>query len=312
MQINNFECDRCGKMFKYNHLLNRHKSKKITCDTLENIIKLYTIKIKEIEDNINNLYINSINTKTNCLYCNKILCNKSSLIRHINCCKIRQNLINDKNIYINKRDEKILNNNDKINKSNDINNINDINDIRQQLNKLEKILETKSHIDISGVTVNNTNNNIYINNIQINSFGHEDMSHITEKDYQKYLSKLFSGFLQFIEDIHFSDNKPNNHNICIPKIDSKYVAIYEKNKWILKEKDSLLPKFISNKITMLDKQCDKLESQGKISEKNIDLYNDFATNYYNDDETKKKYCDEIALMLFNNRNKINNYDKMLE
>jgi hypothetical protein len=305
-----FECNKCGKLFKYQYLLRRHISSKIRCDTTDYINKIYNDNIKEIDDKINELYTLSINSKNNCFYCNNKYSTKSSLLRHMNSCKIKLNLINKKNSYIVKRDEKL----DALNNININTPVDEkFNELQQQLNKIEKILESKTNIDISGITLNNNNtNNIFINNVNLNSFGHEDLSHITDKDYQKYLSKLFSGFLEFVHDVHFSDNMPNNHNICMPKIDSKYIAIYEKNKWVLKEKDTLLPKIISNKITMLDKKCDKLEEEGKINDKYIDLYNDFATNYYTDDETKKKYCDELALMIFNNRNKIENYDKMLE
>ena len=308
------ECNKCGKLFKYQYLLKRHITSKIKCDTNENINKIYNDKIKEIDDTINKLYTTSINSKNNCFYCNNKYSTKSSLMRHINSCKTKQKLINEKNNYITKRDEKliIINNTNNINIINNTNVDEKFNKLQQQLNKIEEKLDQNPIIDLSGVIVNKTNNNIFINNVQLNSYGHEDLSHITEKDYQKYLSKVFSGFLEFIHDVHFSDKMPSNHNICIPKLDSKYIAVFQQNKWILKEKDTLLPKFISNKITLLDNKCDKLEATGQIDEKNINLYNDFATNYYTDDETKKKYCDELALMIFNNRNKIENYDKMLE
>ena len=169
----------------------------------------------------------------------------------------------------------------------------------------------KQNVNINNIhnIHNNNNNNVTVN---INSFGKEDLSHITDKDYEKYLTKISQGFIQFIEHIHFSDKMPINYNMCIPQIDSEYIAIYEKNKWNIKNKDRIINKIIGNKISILDKKCYEFEKNGSIDEKFVDLYNDFASNYYNgDDITKKHYIDEISLMIYNNRNKIKDYDKLL-
>ena len=121
------------------------------------------------------------------------------------------------------------------------------------------------------------------------------------------------GLLKYIEDVHFSDKMPSNHNIYIPKINSKYIAIFEENKWNVKEKNDLLHKFVSKKISILDNKCEELEEKQKVEEKIIDLYNDFINNYYADnDENKKKIYEEICLLLFNNRDKIKDHDKLLK
>ena len=63
----------------------------------------------------------------------------------------------------------------------------------------------------NNITINNTiNNNLTVN---INSFGKEDLSHITLEDYKKYLNGFFKGFIEFIEKVHFDKNSPKNRNL---------------------------------------------------------------------------------------------------
>ena len=156
--------------------------------------------------------------------------------------------------------------------------------------------------------------NIIVNNkIDLNSFGKEDLSHITTEDYKKYITKLLPGLLEYIKKVHFSENMPKNHNICLPKINSKYLVIYDGKKWYATEKYGLLHKLVTKKITTLDNKCDIMENKNIIDEININSYNDFITEYCSgEDKDKKKIYDDIALLIFNNRDKIDNYDRLLK
>jgi hypothetical protein len=58
----------------------------------------------------------------------------------------------------------------------------------------------------------------------------------------------------------------------------------------------------------LDSKCNELENKKIIDEQKKDIYDDFINNYYaRDDKERKEIYEDIALMLFNNRNKIDNY-----
>jgi hypothetical protein len=167
-----------------------------------------------------------------------------------------------------------------------------------------KLLKKKaSNINIT----NHTNNNKIINNnltLNINSFENENLSHITNKDYKKYLSGFFPGFIQFIEKIHFDENVPENQNICITNLKSKYMYIFENDKWAIKEKNELIDKFIAKKYDMLAYKCEELEENKEIDNNVLEKFNKFTKNYQ-DIEAQKNTKNDIIMMLYNNKNKIN-------
>ena len=74
--------------------------------------------------------------------------------------------------------------------------------------------------------VGNTTNN-YTQNIQLNSYGNEDITHITDKLKNEMLKLPFTAIPRMIEEIHFNNDKPENKNIEL--------TIYEitKSKYIL-------------------------------------------------------------------------------
>ena len=65
----------------------------------------------------------------------------------------------------------------------------------------------KNITNINNGTINNgtiNNNNLIVNqNVTINPFGKEDLSHISEEKYKIYIKQLLPGFIKFIQDVHF-------------------------------------------------------------------------------------------------------------
>ena len=165
---------------------------------------------------------------------------------------------------------------------------------------IEKILKKQSqNINITN-NINNINNSINNNlTININSFGKEDLSHISLNDYKKYLSGFFPGFIKFIEKVHFDKNMPSNRNINITNLKSKYLHIYENNQWTTKEKKDVLDKFISKKYNTLVDKCEELEEKNELDEKIIEDFMQFTKNY-KDEEAQKNTKNNISLMIYNN------------
>jgi hypothetical protein len=316
-QIKNiYECNKCYKRFKYNYLLERHINSIKVCNIPVNIIK-------NIDNNIIEYDRLSIESLTTCYYCKKIYKRKDNLKRHItNTCKTRKQLIKHKNIYINNE----CNNSDNSNNSNNSDNNNIVETKESELSELKKeIIDLKKCIiDIKNINVpttiqnidkvdNSKNVNIVVNINDINSYGKEDLSHINDKDYIGYLSRFLPGLIKYIEDVHFSDKMPSNHNLCISKLDSKYISIYDENKWNVKDKDEQLKKIITKKLSILDKKCEELNKNGIIEEDIADKFNELFNNYYKGPEhTKQKFKDELEMLIFNNRHKINNYKYILK
>jgi hypothetical protein len=229
-----------------------------------------------------------------CLFCNKIFINKTNIKRHIdNNCNIKIDLLNEKT--------KLENEINEINEKN--NNREHENQIQELRNTIMKLLKKQSaNINITNNKNKITNNNLVVN---INSFGNENLSHITKNDYKKYLSGLFSGFIKFIEKVHFDENMPENHNICITNLKSKYICVYDDSgKWIAKDKNETIDRFIDKKYNLLVNKLDEMDENNEIDEKTMNNFLRFTENY-KDKEAQKITKNDIILLIYNNKNKVN-------
>jgi len=308
------KCEKCKKEFDYNYLLQRHLNKKKSCEIDNNdIIKKYKIIQNNIQksiikyerdiDNINNsikeLIKQSLESKTICKFCNKIFVNKKNIERHIlNSCNSKKYMIvgiNDINNKINKLKEEIIElenkeKNDNLEKK-----------IKILQNTVDKLVNTE-HNSKNNTTINNQtiNNNLTIN---INSFGKESLDHITEADFKKYLNGFFKGFLNLMEKIHFDVNAPQNHNICLTNMRSKYINVCENNNWVLKEKNEIVDKLINKKYDLLNDKFEEFEENNNLSNKIQDNFKEFQENY-NNTEAQKTTKENVKLMLYNNRERV--------
>jgi hypothetical protein len=213
-----YKCEKCEKVFKFNSLFIKHQNKKRTCMNNDD----YLNKINDINIMIENKMKESLESNITCLFCNKDFLNKGNLSKHLrnNCSNIRE-LHDKKNKLI--ENEKFLKQENELKKMR--------NDIAKLLkNQMKNINITNNVTNINNI---NNNNKLVIN---INSLGKEDLSHITVEDYKRYLTGFFPGFIKFIEKIHFDENMPSNHNICITNLKSNNLFVYNDNEWLTKNK----------------------------------------------------------------------------
>jgi hypothetical protein len=122
------------------------------------------------------------------------------------------------------------------------------------------------------------------------------------------MSLYFKGFLNFIEKVHFDENMPENHNICLSNIKSKYIYIYDENKWITKDKKVVIDKFITNKYNLLADKCEEFEEKNQIDDKTLTKFTEFAKNY-KDEDAQKNTKNNIEMLLYNNKEKPNKLRK---
>jgi hypothetical protein len=206
-----------------------------------------------------------------CEFCDKILSTKGHLARHIkNYCK--QNIDND---Y-----KKILDEQKTI-----------FEEERNHLHKqIEKLLDK-----VGNTTINNQTNNI-----QLNSYGKEDLSHITDALKTKFLRMPYGMIPKMIEAIHFNDRKPENNNISITNIRDNKIKIFSGDKWVYKNKDETINDLVDGKYFILDNHYQ--ENLNLLTEFNQTNYENFRNNY---DEGDKKFLEQLKteceLVLLNNR-----------
>jgi hypothetical protein len=306
------KCNDCGKEFKYNYLLKHHQNRKKPCITNEVLYDNNINKLKNIEEEIN-ILSNKIKIKTDkslkeintCMFCNNIQSNKANMIRHLNkYCSIKK---------------KMSENIDKLNQDKkDINIIINQYEIKikdEKIKKLELALNSKlnSKLTTHNITINNINNinniNPTINNtintqnnlVVINPFGKEDLSHITIDDYKKYLNGFFPGFIKFIEKVHFDDNAPQNKNISITNLRSKYLSVHDGDQWLTQDKNEVINNLLIKKHNILSEICEELEETDKIDKTTIDNFEEFCQNY-NDADAKKNTRENVIMMIYDKIN----------
>ena len=284
------KCEKCDKEFKKNCQLQNHLNRKFPCITIEGIINKYLNKIKKIDNDIEEITKISIETNKECNFCNKTFSSKHNLIRHIEkSCLSKKEMINKRDKLNNDKDKLI--------------NENITEKLTNKINELQNSIDDLKNKDI--ITTQNITNNIQNNLIvNINSFGKETLNHITLQDYKKYFNSFFKGFLNFIEKVHFDENAPENHNLCITNIKSKYIHVYENNDWILKEKNDIIDDLVTNKFNLLTNKYEELEEAKQLNNKTINNFEEFQQNYENKDAQKNTKKD-VSLMVYNNKEKVN-------
>lgn len=97
----------------------------------------------------------------------------------------------------------------------------------------------------------NQGNIVHVNNIQINTFGNEDISHITSHPgFQKFMVGCIKGKTQGVCDLlikkHFDKNHPENNNIKKLNKKDNFIEIFKNGRWNIAFCDEVLE-------TVLDK-----------------------------------------------------------
>jgi hypothetical protein len=164
----------------------------------------------------------------------------------------------------------------------------------------KKALHTKIDqlIDKVGNRTTNITNNTQ--NIILNGYGNEDMSHITDGIKNSLLKIPFAMIPKMIEAVHFNDQKPENKNIFLPNKKDNLVKIFNGDKWIHLNKDDVIKSLVSEKYIILDKHFED-KSKTEIEEFVKENYVKFRDIYSKDKDIAEKIQNDCELVLLNNR-----------
>ena len=132
---------------------------------------------------------------------------------------------------------------------------------------LKKLLEKVDSSDVAekisgGINIYQINNiNNITNNITINDFYNTDTEHLSDHDYINCL-KQSSGSVRTLLDItHFNPEKPENHNVCITNINSKYLFIHDGNDWKMADQKDVIDDIIDKSNCILDIKSEEFSKQ---------------------------------------------------
>lgn len=151
-------------------------------------------------------------------------------------------------------------------------------------------------------TTTNNSNNTNSNNIIINNYGNEDMSHITEKKLIGIFNQCFMSVPKLIELKHFNKEKPENSNVYISDIKSKYALIHVGDgEWNITDREKLLDEMYNNNCNYLaDEFEERHDNLDDITSRKIKRFLDEK----DDDETTCMIKDKIKELLFNNKDHV--------
>ena len=175
-----------------------------------------------------------------------------------------------------------------------------INEKNKQIKKLEKTVDKL--IDKAGnTTINHIQSTQQNNqqNIKLNNYGSEDLSHITDFFKTNLLGLPHGMIPKMIEAVHFNSDKPENKNILMPNKKDNKLKIFSGDKWIYKDKNETLHDLIDGKYFIMDTHYENICN---TTDKNLNLYKRFQELFDERNkillESQKKECE---LMLLNNR-----------
>ena len=314
-----YVCKRCGHSETHKGNFLKHLNRKKQCQVIYLDIPTDTL-IKELDDkntnchqvssisvipSVNNDNISENSKKYFCKYCNLGFTTRQSKSRHElkNSCKekIKKEKLKHQETTFEKEEialmKQIMGQKDEEMAQKD----EEMALMRKQIEFLiSKIGNTNiENTNCNNITNNTTNN---ITNIQINGWGEEDRSHLTDKFYRFCYDRPFTSIQRVIEAVFFNPNCPENWNVMIKDDKSSKAIIYdrEKDAWLKKETNGILEDLTHIGYSMLDENFDKQRDANKLTDRIIEKFTNFQDFYAKGDKHfEKRLASEIKELLIN-------------
>jgi hypothetical protein len=139
--------------------------------------------------------------------------------------------------------------------------------------------------------------NTTTNNLNLNSYGKEDLSHITNSFKTNLIKGPFGMIPKMIEAVHFNKEKPENKNITYPNKKNNNVKIFRDGEWKYYNKGELMDEMIENNYYILDVHYDE-RGDNILNDVQKKRYRKFKDQYDNG-ELDKGIKDDINIILLN-------------
>ena len=261
-----------------------------TCDLCD---KTFTTK-QNFHRHIERLNPCNLKKTNKCKWCDKLFSDSSNCSRHEkDSCPVKQQQSMDSEMAEKVRllELKIIELKEMVD--------NGINPVTQPTGITQNSHSLNNNTNSNNTNSNNTNSN-NINITIINKYGYETLTHISPKQMTAIFRKCYESIPAFIMLKHFDKSAPQNRNVYIADLKSKYALTYDGNKWNITDRNDLLDEMYNENLYYLE---------GKYEENYEDLDDTTATKFRtfldskDDDSTVKMVKDNIRKMLYNERNR---------
>jgi len=307
--MNKFNCIGCefltNDKTKYNRHLKtkKHLSKNKLFECIPNISQTYPKHIPNISQtypkhipNISQTYPKHIQPKIFlCKYCNMDFTAQSNMYRHIknSCSKNKDESFKEMARLMNE-----IKNMKKEMLEKDENQNKKYKALEKQLGKLNNKLQ---------ITNNNNNNNNNNNTIIImNSFDKPNMSQLTDNDIRPNIKSLNMGISNLVNNVYFNSKIPENHSIRVSNLKKEFAAVFNGEQW-----DTVTIEYLLTKLHLWGEIFfeDWLVKNG--SDKLIEKFEKYISNMEDNVEMQKTAKNNLLLMCYNGRNKLDNELKII-
>ena len=147
------------------------------------------------------------------------------------------------------------------------------------LNKIKNLKEEnkKLEIDKSAMTkqidslinkVGNNTNNVY-NIFQLNEYGKEDISYISDNYVEDILNNPDYSITELVKHIHFNPEHPENMNIKITNKNKPYASIYNNKGWKIVDRKEIIYDLVRKGFTIIK---DKVINEPMLCDKKYQMF----------------------------------------
>ena len=135
------------------------------------------------------------------------------------------------------------------------------------------------------------------NQIKLNNFGEEDVSHISEDYMLKQLSLPYGMIQNMIERVHFNKKKPENKNIALTNKREKMIQVFRRMKWRFQDRFYVVDELIKNNYNRLDEYFEEV-GKNKLNATHNKRYLKFQKKFdRQDDELMDKIKRDTEMIL---------------
>ena len=160
--------------------------------------------------------------------------------------------------------------------------------------QIEDLLLSSQHTQITN------NNNIGTQfNININSFGNENIDYIDDHAILSCIDRVYKSIPSLLEKIHFDPEHPENHNIKITNKKLPYASVMGNNrKWRTVDRKDAIDTMVSNGYNLLDEKY--TENKDKFAPSKQQRIEGFLSKCETEEkEVMKQIKSEVDMMVLN-------------
>lgn len=170
-------------------------------------------------------------------------------------------------------------------------------ELEESKNKIEQL--EKQNKNITNIQNNTIQNNTTIQNNIIIDFGNEDLQLLQFKEKMEIIRKCYDSIAECIKYTHCNDRLPEQKNIKLSNLRSKFAYKIINGKYEAVHMDELLEDTIMNRADDVRNILD--EYKNKIPDKTIEKIEDLLIKVETgDDKQIKKEKSKAKLLLYNN------------